>query len=50
MGLSVVICNTENDAEKEVQYITRLKEKKISMGLFLAGGFENDAIFAGSSG
>jgi len=49
LGLSVVICNTENDSEKEVKYITRLKEKNLD-GLILAGGFENDAILQGLVG
>ena len=42
LGFSVVMCSTDNDSEKEANYIALLKQKKVD-GIIVAAGFQNDS-------
>jgi DNA-binding LacI/PurR family transcriptional regulator len=41
LGFSLVICSTDNDPEKEAQYISVLQKKRVD-GIILATGIQND--------
>src|SRR5699024_12179337 len=40
LGYNLVICNTDYKMEKEINYLTLLKQKQVD-GFILASGFEN---------
>lgn len=43
LGYSVVMCNTDNDSEKEAWYISVLNQKSVD-GIISASGFQNEEI------
>ncbi|MCC6147545.1 MAG: LacI family DNA-binding transcriptional regulator [Anaerolineaceae bacterium] len=44
LGYSVIICNTENDPDKELVYIKTLSQKKVDGIIFVAAGSDNRSI------
>lgn len=44
LGYSVIICNTENNPDKELVYIKTLSQKKVDGIIFVAAGSDNRSI------